>query len=318
MFKRNINRFINIRKEIGLLNTIKLYLYYSFSRNKKYIDFMVKFLEKENKEIIEKYKSKKASNFKNEELIIWYFWWQGFDNLPEIPKTCYNSLIKNCPKKVKVVFIDKNNYLDYADIPDEIIKKLEEKKFTLTHFSDLLRQALLCQHGGFWIDSTVFCPNKLDYDKIAKKEFWSIKLPNNMISKKSYGQNISQGKYAGFILKNTQKSVLMDFVKECNFSYWKKHDYLIEYFIQILLIKVAYKNIPSAKEEIDSYEESNYNLYELDKKLNMIYDEKVYNDLISNTDFFKLSWKKKYIKEIDGNKTIFGHILEEYNNGGDK
>lgn len=55
-----------------------------------------------------------------------------------------------------MVVIDQNNYRDYVDIPDYIIKKLDKKQMSLTHFSDILRMALLYEYGGVWMDATLF------------------------------------------------------------------------------------------------------------------------------------------------------------------
>ena len=314
MIKRNLDRIKKLINEFGFLFTVKLYFLYAFSRNKLYIKYLLRMLEKENYDLIEKYNSlKKIKNDKNSKKnYIWFFWWQGKDNMPIVPQMCYKTLIKNKPQNYEVIFIDKNNYAEYAKMPEYIMKKLEEKKFTLTHFSDLLRQELLCEHGGFWIDSTVFCPNELDNYNFEQYKFWSVKLPFEKISKKSYGQNISKGMYSGFLLKSDVDSFLMNFLKECNFNYWNNHEFLIDYFIQILLIRLAYEKIPVVKKEVDDIEINNTNLYELDKIMNKKFDKELFDMLINDNYFFKLSWKKNYLKEIDGEKTFYGYLIENY------
>ena len=316
MLKRNFSRFIKIAKEYNYFTAIKLYVYYTFFRQNKYIDYLEEILTKEFLETIKYYRQMpKTNKMQKTNKTIWIFWWQGLANMPEIPKTCYASLKRNIPKEYNIVVLDKQNFQKYVKIPSYILGKVENGSITLTHFSDLLRQALLCKKGGVWVDATVFCPNNISNKKLPNTDFWSIKIRRSKLSKQSYGQKISEGKYSGFFLLSNPRSVLMNFVKDCNFKYWQQHDALIEYFIQILLMRIAYKNIPDAKKEIDSYDYSNNNLYDLDKIMDNEFNEEIYKKLTKDTSFFKLSWKKEYKKlTADGKKTFYGYIYDEYAN----
>jgi len=311
MLKKKISKIKAIVAELGFSRSIVIILNYIFSKNNGYIKYIKKIIIDENKEIIEKYKKEKTEDFRIIEKKIWFFWWQGKNNFPEIVKVCYNNLKKNIPSDYEVVLIDKDNYMNYVQLPEIIISKLNDNKITLTHFSDLLRQELLCKIGGMWIDSTVFCPNSISSDFLDKKEFWSIKLGSERINKKSYGQVISGCKFAGFILKNNINSVTMRFVRECNFNYWYNHNYLIEYFIQILIMQIGYELIPTIKNEIDNYEVSNINLYKLNDIMNEKFDLNIYNELKSNCNFFKLTWKTKYIKYKDNCSTFYNYIVQD-------
>ena len=96
-------------------------------------------------------KEKKSENNGN----IWIFWWQGYDTAPLLVKKCIDSIIKNAGNH-PVILITKENWKNYADIPDYIIEKVEKGIITLTHFSDILRMSLVSEHGGLWLDATIF------------------------------------------------------------------------------------------------------------------------------------------------------------------
>lgn len=53
---------------------------------------------------------------------IYFCWLQGETNMPPLVKCCYNSLKMNAGR-YKICFIDDNNFSDYVDIPEYILKK---------------------------------------------------------------------------------------------------------------------------------------------------------------------------------------------------
>jgi len=121
---------------------------------------IMNYLLKKYKYVIDEFKEKTNKGVIQENGNIWVCWWQGEKNAPEIIKKCLALIRKNAGDHT-VVFIDKNNYKEYAYIPSYIIKKFEAGVITITHFSDILRTALLYEHGGLWIDSTVFVSKQI-------------------------------------------------------------------------------------------------------------------------------------------------------------
>ena len=87
---------------------------------------------------------------------IWFCWLQGFDNAPEIVHACYNSIKRNIPDR-EIEVIDNENWQEFVELPDYIIKKWEKGRNPAALFSDLLRLELLIKYGGTWIDSTELC-----------------------------------------------------------------------------------------------------------------------------------------------------------------
>ena len=107
---------------------------------------------------------------------IWVFWWQGENVAPELVKLCIKSIRLNAGNH-PVHIITKDNYNEFTNIPDYIIRKLEDGKITLTHFSDILRMNLIAYNGGFWIDSTIFCSKKIE-ERIFDQPIYTGRNPN--------------------------------------------------------------------------------------------------------------------------------------------
>ena len=83
----------------------------------------------------------------------------------------YRSIKKNN----NVILIDLTNYNSYVDIPEFIIEKFHKKTITPTHFSDILRFALMSKHGGIRIDSTYLILDKFP-ESVFTKVFFTLML----------------------------------------------------------------------------------------------------------------------------------------------
>lgn len=268
-----------------------------------------KFIEKDFSEIIEKYKNhaeeisfpKKEKTDENDENI-WIFWWQGYDTAPLLVKKCIDSIIKNAGNH-PVILITKENWKNYADIPDYIIEKVEKGIITLTHFSDILRMSLISEHGGLWLDATIFVSRKIP-EYCFERPYFSIHYETST-------SKIAKGKWTGFCQAGQKNSLIHSFCRDIFFSYWKKYNKLIDYFFIDYVMLAGYKNISGFKKLIDELPLNNQGIKELDRHFNEEYSNELLDNILSESTFFKLNWKRGYKKEINGSKTLYGNFLEK-------
>lgn len=268
-----------------------------------------KFIEKDFSAIIEKYrnhtdesrffiKEKNSENNGN----IWIFWWQGYGIAPLLVKKCIDSAIKNAGTH-QVILITKENWKNYADIPDYIMEKVEKGIITLTHFSDILRMSLISEHGGLWLDATIFVSRKIP-EYCFERPYFSIHYETST-------SKIAKGKWTGFCQAGQKNSLIHSFCRDIFFSYWKKYNKLIDYFLIDYVMLAGYNNISSFKELIDAVPPNNQGIKELDKHFNEEYSNELLDSILSSSTFFKLNWKRGYKKEINGSKTLYGYFLEK-------
>ena len=93
---------------------------------------------------------------KNEENIsdnspIWVMWYQGIEKAPPIIKACIHSIFVNKANH-PLYILDKNNLENFIKLPKYILTKFHKGMISITHFSDIVRMAILSTHGGYWID----------------------------------------------------------------------------------------------------------------------------------------------------------------------
>lgn len=230
---------------------------------------------------------------------IWLFWWQGEESMPELVSNCKKSIIHNCGTH-PVILVTKDNYKQYVNLPRYILEKISNQTISLTHFSDILRVNLIAEHGGYWLDATIFCTSLIK-EEIFQRPIYTGRNPG----KDFY--NISQWRWTGYAISGWKGNALFCYARDFFNEYWKKEHYLIDYYLIDYVICLVYNKIPLVKDLIESIEINNVSQTLLQHEFNEPYtDEKFENLLKSETWLYKLTWKQKYrLYTEDGKETIY-------------
>lgn len=235
---------------------------------------------------------------------IWFCWFQGEDNLPEIPKLCL-TMLRKYSNNHPVIVITQDNYRDYVEIPSRIVNLFKCGNISYSHFSDILRINLITQKGGLWMDSTMLLTKNID-ERIFETPFYTVKI-------KEFGNFVSRSRWSVFFIGGTAGNILTSCICEYYIRYWEKENCLIDYFFTDYAIDIAYKSNKEIKNIIDNIDYSNLNLHKLSPILNDKFDIKTYSLLTKGTSMFKLSWKLYNDKDLINNKENYFNYIK--NNG---
>jgi len=107
--------------------------------------------------------------------IIWQYWAQGYDEVPEVVRQCLDSVDKYA-SDYTIVRLTDANMSEYLDIPDFIEQK--RSTFSRAHFSDILRLMLLKVYGGIWMDATIMLLDSIP-EEWAKQDFFVFRRDPN-------------------------------------------------------------------------------------------------------------------------------------------
>ena len=153
--------------------------------------------------------------------IIWFCWFQGLDNAPDIVLKCYNSLKNIGNMKIKI--ITKDNFKEYVTIPSYILEKYNKGLISNAHFSDILRLELLIKYGGTWIDSTVYCSNN--------------QIPSYMLNSDLFlFQNLKPGldghcsRISNCFITAYSNHPILILTRDLIYTFWKKNNKVKDYF----------------------------------------------------------------------------------------
>ncbi len=151
---------------------------------------------------------------------VWICWLQGVENAPELVKNCITS-IQYYIKDRDFIFINKDNFSNYCEIPGYIVDKWKKGVISNTHFSDILRLALLIQHGGLWLDSTVYMSGELP-DYITDGDFFAYR---------DGFFNCDLINIGNWLIYSKPNNILLNETLSLIYSYWKKYNHTKHYFI---------------------------------------------------------------------------------------
>lgn len=234
---------------------------------------------------------------------IWVMWYQGIENAPDIVKACIESMKVNSSGH-QVIVLSENNVWDYVKLPDFIIEKFENGHISRTHLSDIIRLNLLYLYGGAWLDATLLTVNPIP-NIYFSKEIFSINF-----GKKT--KDPSHGKWTTFCLFAHKGNKLIEQTLKSHYCYWMQNDYPIDYVMFDYFINYLVNKNHGFKIMIDNIPCTNEKIFDLMQEINTVYDKN--NFLLKDEEeiFYKLSWKKKYIKKVNNNLTLYAKIIQKF------
>lgn len=214
---------------------------------------------------------------------VWMFWWQGEEVAPPLVKKCIDTARKHF-EGWNIVVVDRENYADYVDLPSHVMEKHEAGSITHTHFSDILRVALLVKHGGLWLDATVYCTGGLEEymegcDLFCYRNGWMDQ------------ENIS---FSSWLIYAKPGDPILKTALHLLYLYWEKNNRLCHYFLLHMFIRMAADRLPEEWNRIPYFSHADNHL--LAEELLRPYCEKRFESLCRLTHFHKLTNKNAYEK----------------------
>lgn len=249
--------------------------------------------------------------------IIWQYWAQGMDNLPELAKICFHSV--DCFKgEYTVIRLSDKDIANYLGFPEFIVEKRLNSEFRPVFFSDLLRVALINNYGGIWLDASVLMTAQLPEDL--------IQLPFFMYSREDHSENKDWGlvadhlyfnwdtnfkvKFLSSIVFGKPKTALSQTLQDLLIYYWQTQNSIEHYFFfQILINELKQTNAVAF--DFPVVDDTYPHLLQFD--LNKPFDKVRYDYIIQKSSLHKLSFHKK--SNDSNNQTFYHYIKHQFLNG---
>lgn len=237
----NIKKVLYNYKNFGFLYGTSFLLTKTLFRKYEYITrkHAINILDKEFGYIYER-ERKNGKNKNKFEKNIFVFWGQGFDKLPEIPDKCLKS-IKKFYNDYRIYEITLDNYNDYITIDANIEQLFKDDKISIQTFSDILRYNLLYKYGGVWCDMTLLFFDKIYFDKkIKQNDYYSLNITCN--EKEKLWGKVYDLTNTTFFFATKKNSPINKAIVDSYSQYYKKYDYVIDYFLTDYFIILAMKH----------------------------------------------------------------------------
>ena len=196
--------------------------------------------------------------------------------------------------------VDQNNYQEFVTIPGHIEEKRQKGLISLTHFSDILRMALLAEHGGLWLDATIYAADTLA--PAFRGDLFTVRNPGQE------KENVSRWEWSGYAMGGAKGCDLFRMAGEIFSAYWKTHDRLVDYYLIDYTLRLIVDSCPALREALEAVVPNNRGIYHYQKHFGDPADTLPPAD----TWLFKLSWKGSYSPVTQtGEETLYGRWLRE-------
>lgn len=234
---------------------------------------------------------------------IWFCWWQGIEQAPPLVKACYDSICRHAGG-FTVTLVTEENYRNYVHIPGWLEEKYQSGLISRTHYSDVLRLSLLAEHGGVWLDATFFCSGK-DVSSLFRLPVWTIRRADYQ------HVSVASGRFATYSLGcDYEHRWVFATIRDFLLHYWKTTDLLIDYLVFDYLIDFVLHKDQIMAQVFASIEPNNPACDELAKVLEEPFDPVLWETIREDTSLFKLTWKKEFALQKDGQETFCSKLLE--------
>lgn len=281
------------------MSIIKLYRLKQIYRQRKLLG---KYRQQDS---IDRFKSFRNdnSNIIGKDCPIWCCWCQGEDNMPEVVKSCYNS-IKKYSCNHPVTLITDENLSEYISLPQNVQEKRSAGLISLTHYSDIARMFLLKNYGGIWLDATILLTQSIDSIVDTSKNFWTFRHA-------STNHNVSAGLWTSYFIASGKGNVIPEYIYYSLIKWWSGNDKVMDYLLLDYIFKAGYDAIPQIKSLIDDLPVKH--ISKLVKTLKNSYTDHLWTELTSQNGFHKLTWKKSFpLTDKYGSQTLYNFILSNY------
>ena len=255
-------------------------------------------LRKKYRKTIAKFQAEYTAQPRQQSNKVWVCWLQGIENAPALVQKCYQSLQDNLTDR-EIILLTEENYRNYVNFPDHIQKKIDRGIITKTHFSDLLRLELLLNHGGTWIDATVYCSGS--------------NIPAYMLDSQLFTfQTLKPGLdghptclSSWFMTGCTNHPILL-LTRHLLYTYWEKQRKMVDYFLLHDFFQLAIEAYPEEWNQVIPFCNSVPHILLL--RLFEPYSDALWQATRAQTPFHKLSYKFPP-SEFDKENTYYTAIL---------
>lgn len=241
---------------------------------------------------------------------VWVFWGQGEENMPPLIHACYRQLTHF---NHNVTLVTNQNVDDYISLSPVIMDKVLSGRITWAHYSDIVRNTLLAQYGGLWLDATVWVSGKLPFDKLNEMQIFSANGPVPISSRSVCFWTSLEWNWSGWcIWAKKSHHPLYSFVSEMLQEMAVKEFFLLDYVLIDYLIYYACRFFPQVKQDMEARTIHNLRRNDFAGMMNQPFDEGQYKKLIQNDFVFKLSFRSQWSRITpNGKMTYYGRIISE-------
>ena len=209
-------------------------------------------------------------------------------------------------------FLTDENLYSYISIPKDIIEKNKNKQLSSAAFADIVRASLLFEHGGIWMDATLFVSPYATLE-MFEGDFFSLNHPP--VHPEKIERTISDFKWAGYCLAGKKGKSYFKHIRDIFIYFVRKCPIFIDYLMMDYFILSEYELNDEFKNLVDELPvlAPAERVWFLRDHANDIFDENVWTEVLKTTPIMKTTYKinpEKLIPQSYLYKFFYGELNE--------
>lgn len=271
---------------------------------------LTSYIEKDYPQIINKYKTQTINgSIPNEDFKIWVFWGQGRVHMPPVVNACWEQLNRNYDN---AILLTSDNISQYLKLPDILRKRVENGTLAWAHFSDIIRNKILYEQGGLWLDATVWTTDSIPFEQLMHIPFYSANgLVKNTNRSICFWTSFNNNWSTWCLWSNNKFYPLYGFVGEMMATVASDGKIWPDYVFQDFLIYYALNHFKCVEHDFMAIKAIPCNSRnKLASLMNSRYDSDEYKQLCKDDFVFKLSFRSDWhTRTKDGETTFYGKLI---------
>jgi hypothetical protein len=224
---------------------------------------------------------------------LWMYWAQSEAEMPPIVAACVKQARSGASERL--VLLDDERLATLVDLPAAVYAKTFANK---THFSDILRVALLSRYGGIWMDATCLAT-------IAPQEVVEPRLGNGFLAFSRHAHD--EFMLSSWFMAAAPGAIIPTLLRNALFVYWDHRDELEHYFLVHYLFEALYYAHDGFRQQWDGRSLLDaYEAHRLQGRLHEPYTAAEWSQLVTASPIHKLTYK---LDSRDRSGTFYEHVV---------
>jgi hypothetical protein len=226
---------------------------------------------------------------------VWQYWHAGVRDAPAVVRCCLDSVRRHADGRT-VAVLDDESLSAHVQLPAHVVERRAE--IGPTHFSDVVRFALLAAYGGTWIDATVLLSEPVP-DEAAQAPFFAVSRPEDPLV------------ISTWFIRAVPEHPLIIVLRDMLYDYWRREPQLGHYFLTHFMFEAAVVvHGPLRRLWLESPYADIAPTHRLQWLLDEPFDPARFDEVLAGSWVHKLTWKSPPTARRGTAPTYLDHLLD--------
>lgn len=223
----------------------------------------------------------------------WTCWLQGQKKMPSFIRELVEIQSMHL-NSYQHTLISIDNIDSYLELPGIFYDQYNTGAISPTHFTDIIRAALLMEHGGLWLDATLLLAQDMPRTPIEQPYYFIKKLNTAFPESYKYPE---VNFWEGYFIGGQRHSLFYRFMYNFFYEYWSREPRLVHYLLINQVARIGIEHIEELRQQYKSLQPDNNSCELLSQAISKNQVSSFFSRINDGTYIYKLSRHIQYPKD---------------------